>query len=198
MAARRLGAEVRLIAGLGRDLAGAEIRAGLAREGIGLEGLTETGEAATGTAVIVVDREGRNQIAVAPGANRAGVPLTPTMSAFVSAMATFYDGRLVVTSGTNHDQFSLSGNQSDHWLGNGVEFDSSTRRDGEFCFELGGARSVPFFNEGLSGMKAGGKRRIRVLPDLGHAYDVEQPAAINAVMAEFLVELASRPVGPAS
>ena len=70
LAARRLGADVRLIACLGDDAAGREIRDALAAEGIDVIGLTSTSEAATGTALIVVDAEGRNQIAVAPGANR--------------------------------------------------------------------------------------------------------------------------------
>jgi ribokinase len=69
VAARRLGAEVRLIACLGDDAAGRDIRAALEAEGIGVDGLVATREAATGTALIVVDAEGRNQIAVAPGAN---------------------------------------------------------------------------------------------------------------------------------
>jgi ribokinase len=71
VAARRLGAEVRLIGCVGRDPSGAAIRTALAAEGIGIEGLAESGTAATGTALIVVDRAGRNQITVAPGANRA-------------------------------------------------------------------------------------------------------------------------------
>ena len=70
VAARRLGADVRLIACVGADAPGRAIRAALAAEGIGVEGVVATGEAATGTALIVVDAEGRNQIAVAPGANR--------------------------------------------------------------------------------------------------------------------------------
>ena len=70
VAARRLGAEVRLIGCVGRDPSGAAIRTALAAEGIGVEGLAESGTAATGTALIVVDRAGRNQITVAPGANR--------------------------------------------------------------------------------------------------------------------------------
>ena len=65
---------------------------------------------------------GDGTFTIASGANRAGVPLTPTMTAFISAMATFYDGRLVVSTGTNHDQYTLGGNQSDHWLGNGADF----------------------------------------------------------------------------
>jgi ribokinase len=69
VAARRLGAEVRFVACVGDDSSGRDIRAALAAEGIGVEGVGVTREAATGTALIVVDREGRNQIVVAPGAN---------------------------------------------------------------------------------------------------------------------------------
>ena len=70
VAARRLGAEVRFIGCVGRDASGAAIRAALAAEGIGVEGLADSASAATGTALIVVDAAGRNQITVAPGANR--------------------------------------------------------------------------------------------------------------------------------
>ncbi len=70
VAARRLGADVRFIAMVGDDASGAEIRAGLEAEGVHAGGVLTTREAATGTALIVVDARGRNQIAVAPGANR--------------------------------------------------------------------------------------------------------------------------------
>jgi ribokinase len=70
VAARRLGADVRLIACLGDDAAGRAIREALGAEGLDVTGVVSTGEALTGTALIVVDGEGRNQIAVAPGANR--------------------------------------------------------------------------------------------------------------------------------
>jgi ribokinase len=74
VAARRLGAEARLVACVGDDASGREVRAALAGEGIGVEAILTTAAAATGTALIVVDAEGRNQIAVAPGANRALTP----------------------------------------------------------------------------------------------------------------------------
>jgi ribokinase len=70
VAARRLGAEVRLLGCVGDDVSGREVRQALAAEGIGVDGVSATTDAATGTALIVVDAEGRNQIAVAPGANR--------------------------------------------------------------------------------------------------------------------------------
>ena len=69
VAARRLGAEVRVVACVGDDASGRDIRAALRTEGIGIDGLMVTKEAATGTALIVVDQQGRNQIVVAPGAN---------------------------------------------------------------------------------------------------------------------------------
>src|SRR5919204_1319518 len=71
VAARRLGAEVRLIGCVGDDASGRDVRAALAEEGVDITGVTMTSEAATGTALILVDRAGRNQIGVAPGANRA-------------------------------------------------------------------------------------------------------------------------------
>jgi ribokinase len=71
VAARRLGAEVRLVGCVGSDAAGRAIVDALAAEGIGVSGVTAAEGVATGTALIAVDRAGRNQIAVAPGANRA-------------------------------------------------------------------------------------------------------------------------------
>jgi ribokinase len=70
VAARRLGADVRLIGCVGDDDSGRSVREALAGEGIGTDGVRTTAEAATGTAFIVVDAAGQNQIAVAPGANR--------------------------------------------------------------------------------------------------------------------------------
>ncbi len=69
VAARRLGAEVRFVACVGDDASGRDICTALRAEGIGVDGAMVTAEAATGTALIVVDDQGRNQIVVAPGAN---------------------------------------------------------------------------------------------------------------------------------
>ena len=69
VAARRLGAEVRMIGCVGADDSGQRIRAALHGEGIGVDGIVTVGDAATGTALIFVGADGRNQIGVAPGAN---------------------------------------------------------------------------------------------------------------------------------
>jgi ribokinase len=69
VAARRLGAEVRFVGLLGADPMGDRLLAVLTAEGIDVAGIGRTDQAPTGVALIAVDREGRNQIAVAPGAN---------------------------------------------------------------------------------------------------------------------------------
>jgi ribokinase len=69
VAARRLGGDVAFVGCVGADAAGAAVRDALTREGIDATGIAVSTTAATGTALIIVDAEGRNQIAVAPGAN---------------------------------------------------------------------------------------------------------------------------------
>jgi ribokinase len=69
VAARLLGAEVRMIGCVGDDGGGADIRASLAQLGIGVDGLATLSGAPTGTALILVDPAGLNQIGVALGAN---------------------------------------------------------------------------------------------------------------------------------
>ena len=68
VAAARDGGKVRFVGSVGMDGFGNEVRALLGAEGIDLAGLA-TVDAATCVAAVWFDREGRNQIAVASGAN---------------------------------------------------------------------------------------------------------------------------------
>ena len=56
------------------------------------------------------------------------------------------------------------------WLTNGKKFDSSWDRGGEpFTVQpLGNARVIKGWNEGLVGMKVGGKRQLRIPPELAY------------------------------
>jgi len=69
VAARRLGADVRFVTLLGSDPMGDRLAQSLTEAGLPPDSLLRTADAATGVALIAVDPEGRNQIAVAPGAN---------------------------------------------------------------------------------------------------------------------------------
>jgi ribokinase len=67
--ARRLGADVTFVTKVGDDRLGVDLRALFEREGLPATGVLTTSQAPTGIALIVVDDDGRNMIAVAPGAN---------------------------------------------------------------------------------------------------------------------------------
>ena len=69
VAAARLGARVGLIAAVGDDAAGEAALAELQAEGVDVSRIRRLGETSTGVALIVVDDQGENQIAVASGAN---------------------------------------------------------------------------------------------------------------------------------
>ena len=67
VAARRLGVDVAFVTLLGADPMGDRLASALAEAGLPPGPIGRTAEAPTGVALISVDPEGRNQIAVAPG-----------------------------------------------------------------------------------------------------------------------------------
>jgi len=71
VAAARLGASVRMIGRVGRDLFGADLIAGLKQDRVDTSGVTVDPAQPSGAALIVVDSSGQNTITVAPGANSA-------------------------------------------------------------------------------------------------------------------------------
>jgi ribokinase len=68
VAAARLGAEVVFIGCVGDDQAGRDLRSGLIEEGVDCS-LLDTVDGPSGSATVIVDREGDNAIVVAEGAN---------------------------------------------------------------------------------------------------------------------------------
>ena len=80
IAAARAGAPTQFAGAVGADAHGAMLRAALAGAGVGTEFLADV-PATTGMAAVLVDGQGRNQIAVSSGANffarAAGVPVSP-------------------------------------------------------------------------------------------------------------------------
>jgi ribokinase len=74
VAAARLGANVTLIAKVGRDMFGDQAIDNFRREGINTDGILRDPDQHTGVALILVDRAGENSISVASGANHALTP----------------------------------------------------------------------------------------------------------------------------
>ncbi|CUS36310.1 Peptidyl-prolyl cis-trans isomerase [Candidatus Nitrospira nitrificans] len=54
------------------------------------------------------------------------------------------------------------------WLENGKKFDSSVDRGQPFSFPLGAGRVIKGWDEGVQGMKVGGKRKLTISSDLGY------------------------------
>jgi FKBP-type peptidyl-prolyl cis-trans isomerase FkpA len=54
------------------------------------------------------------------------------------------------------------------WLIDGAKFDSSVDRNEPFDFPLGGGYVIRGWDEGVAGMKVGGKRKLTIPPDLGY------------------------------
>ena len=69
VAAARLGAAVHFVGAVGTDSAGDLTVQSLEAEGVDCTAVARSSDAASGVAVITVDDQGENQIAVAPGAN---------------------------------------------------------------------------------------------------------------------------------
>lgn len=59
-----------------------------------------------------------------------------------------------------------------HYVGvshsTGEEFDASWNRGGPLRFALGQGRVIPGWDQGVAGMRVGGRRRLVIPPDLGY------------------------------
>lgn len=54
------------------------------------------------------------------------------------------------------------------WLENGTKFDSSLDRNDPFRFNLGRGMVIKGWDEGVEGMKVGGKRKLTIPAHLGY------------------------------
>src|SRR5580658_9093348 len=61
------------------------------------------------------------------------------------------------------------------WLTNGKKFDSSVDAGKPFDFTIGNGEVIKGWEEGVAGMKVGGKRQLRIPPALGYGAEGYPP-----------------------
>jgi len=72
---------------------------------------------------------------------------------------------------------------------NGKEFDSSWSRHEPFAFELGAGQVIPGWEQGIEGMKVGGRRELIIPPELAYGEAGAPPAIGPNETLIFVVDL---------
>ena len=92
---------------------------------------------------------------------RITMPATTTASGLVYEELVVGEGEVAVAG--NHVTVHYTG-----WLTDGKKFDSSKDRNDPFVFGLGQGQVIKGWDEGVAGMKVGGKRKLTIPPELGY------------------------------
>ena len=92
-----------------------------------------------------------------------GVPMAATKTASGLVIEELIVGEGNIAASGQHVTVHYTG-----WLTNGSKFDSSKDRNDPFKFGLGQGQVIRGWDEGVQGMKVGGKRKLTIPPELGY------------------------------
>jgi peptidylprolyl isomerase len=72
---------------------------------------------------------------------------------------------------------------------NGRQFDASWDRGEPFTFQLGAGQVIPGWDQGVAGMKVGGRRQLVIPPDLAYGEQGSPPAIGPDETLVFVIDL---------
>ena len=75
----------------------------------------------------------------------------------------------------------------------GEQFDASWDRNEPFQFKLGSGQVIPGWDEGVEGMKVGGRRELTIPPDLAYGPQGQPPDIGPNATLVFVIDLVSIP-----
>jgi len=80
-----------------------------------------------------------------------------------------------------------------HYVGvsysTGKQFDASWDRGQPFTFTLGAGQVIPGWDQGVAGMKEGGRRQLTIPPELGYGEQGQPPAIAPNETLIFVIDL---------
>jgi FKBP-type peptidyl-prolyl cis-trans isomerase FkpA len=94
--------------------------------------------------------------------------LNVDLSAMTQTPSGLYYQDLEVGSGTEAQNGADVTVHYTGWLTDGTKFDSSVDRGTPFAFPLGAGQVIAGWDEGVNGMRVGGKRKLVIPPDLAY------------------------------
>jgi FKBP-type peptidyl-prolyl cis-trans isomerase len=150
--------------------------------------------AGTATAQSTPDTTASAAPASGPPAAAASAPITfaPSLGVDLSKMSKTASGLAYQDTKVGTGATAAAGqNVSVHytgWLPDGTKFDSSRDRNQPFDFKLGAGQVIRGWDEGVAGMKVGGRRLLVIPPDLAYGPSGSGPIPPNATLV-FDVEL---------
>jgi FKBP-type peptidyl-prolyl cis-trans isomerase len=83
-------------------------------------------------------------------------------------MAELQIEELTVGTGSEASRGQSVGVHYTGWLTDGKKFDSSVDRGQPFKFKLGAGQVIQGWDQGVAGMRVGGKRKLTIPPELGY------------------------------
>lgn len=126
--------------------------------------------------------------AVAP-APATPAPTAPVLKEVTTSSGLRYTDLLVGNGPLAEDGMAVAVHYTG-WLTDGTKFDSSLDRGQPFTFQLGASQVIRGWDEGVKGMRVGGKRKLVIPPELGYgergAGGVIPPDATLVFEVEFM------------